>query len=164
MHTVILMLGSNLGNRKENLESAVSELEQRTGTIQHMSEVYETEPWGMESERTFYNQCISLSTILDPSGVLEQIRTIEQQLGRPPSRVKFTDRTIDIDILFFDDLVMSREDLVIPHPGIRDRRFVIIPVLEIYPEYIHPGSGESMKDILRSCKDMKEVRIAPAGA
>ena len=161
MQTAILLLGSNLGDRAENLGNAISKLESKIGRIIRVSSVYESEPWGMRSDSNFYNQCVSLSTSLNPSDLLKRIHTIEQEMGRIEVTQKYMDRIIDVDILFYGDREISLGDLTVPHPRIRKRRFALIPLLEIYPDFVFPATSEKLHDILDSCKDKLSVRKLP---
>ena len=161
METAVLLLGSNLGNRAENLENAISRMERTIGRVLNTSSVYESEPWGMKSASNFYNQCVSLSTSLDPSSLLNQIHALEQKMGREVVRTDYTDRTIDIDILFYGDREVSEKDLTIPHSRIRERKFTLIPLLEIYPDFVYPSTGEKLQEILDSCNDKLSVRKIP---
>jgi 2-amino-4-hydroxy-6-hydroxymethyldihydropteridine diphosphokinase len=156
--TTILCLGSNLGERKLNLSAAISSLERRVGSIIRKSSIYESEPWGMDSVNQFYNQCISLSTAIGPVELMEQITGIEREMGRKGSRGDYTDRVIDIDILFFGDIKIDTDDLIIPHPRISERRFVLVPLLEIYPDMINPTNLEKFQDTLDSCTDLLSVK------
>ena len=156
--TTILCLGSNLGDRKSNLSVAISFLERRAGSILRKSSLYESEPWGMDSVHQFYNQCISLSTALGPVELMKQITGIEKEMGREGSRGDYTDRVIDIDILFFGDMKIDTDDLIIPHPRISERRFVLVPLLEIYPDMINPSNLEKFQFTLDSCSDHLSVK------
>ena len=158
MQTAILLLGSNLGDRAENLNSAILKLGNRTGKVLRTSSVYESEPWGMQSDFQFYNQCISLSTSLDPFALMDHIHAIELEMGRKDGRGDFKDRIIDIDILFYDVLEINEKELTIPHPKIRERRFALVPLLEIYPDILFPSTREELKDILDACEDHLSVR------
>lgn len=136
MHTVTLSLGSNLGDRKMYLRQAVGLLEKEAGTVIKQSSVYETDSWGFDSF-PFLNQVVVLSTDLSPFELLERIKEMEIRLGRDKKSVKegsqavYSDRTIDIDILFFDDLEIRSEELTIPHPKIAERDFVLLPLREL---------------------------------
>jgi 2-amino-4-hydroxy-6-hydroxymethyldihydropteridine diphosphokinase len=162
MQTAIILLGSNLGNRARNLETAIEKLAETSGRIIRKSSVYESPPWGMESDRDFYNQCISIYTSLAPGDLLSEIHAIEKEMGR--QRVEgrqYMDRTIDIDILFYGNREIDLEELVIPHPRVRERKFALIPLLEIYPDFIYPSTGEKLQDILDSCEDSLSVGKLP---
>ena len=142
---VYLGLGSNLGDRKANLEKALQLLGERLN-IEQVSSLYETEPVGHKEQPLFFNSVCRAETELGPLQLLSLIKGIETTLGRVPS---FTSgpRSIDVDILFYEDLSMETMDLTIPHPRIAERAFVLIPLLEIAPQLAHPVSGESIKDL-----------------
>ena len=163
MHTAILLIGCNIGKREENLAHAISLIGEKTGVIQLCSSVYEAEPWGFESDQNFLNQCLTVRTTLTPSELLSQLQAIETGMGRERRTEKYTDRIIDIDILFYDDLVLSSEELTIPHPRIEERKFTLIPLLEILPGLVHPVSDKPIKEILLSCRDPLSVRKMEPG-
>ncbi len=142
---VYLGLGSNLGDRKANLEKALQLLGERLH-IEQVSSLYETEPVGYAEQPMFYNAVCRAETELGPLQLLSLIKGIEATLGRVPSFANGP-RSIDVDILFYGDLSMETVDLTIPHPRIKERAFVLIPLLEIAPQQVHPVSGESIKDL-----------------
>ena len=133
MHTVYLALGSNLGNRKAIMREAIDNIGKKVGTVMRQSSFYETEPWGFESPNLFLNACICVSTKLAPRQLLEVTQAIERDMGRIEKTVglQYVDRIIDIDILLYDDLHINEPDLVIPHPLMEEREFVMKPLLEI---------------------------------
>lgn len=133
MHTVYLALGTNLGNRKAIMREAIDNIGKKVGTVMRQSSFYETEPWGFESPNLFLNACICVSTKLAPRQLLEVTQAIERDMGRVEKTVglQYVDRIIDIDILLYDDLYINEPDLVIPHPLMEDREFVMKPLLEI---------------------------------
>ncbi len=155
---LVLLLGSNLGNRIRNLEQACMLIGDSVGAIQSVSSMYKTAPWGFDSKNTFYNQCISVKTNLDPGRILEHIHLIEAKLGRKSRSREYADRTIDIDILLYGDMVLSLTDLQIPHRELPDRRFALVPLAEILPDFEHPVSGEKITVLLSDCKDTLPVR------
>jgi len=128
-----------------------------TGTIDKQSSVYETEPWGFVHPNKFLNQVICMHTILEPRNLLVEIKKIEVSLGRTKSDKRYGERCIDIDILFYDNLVMQTVDLVIPHPEIPNRRFVLEPLTEIKPSLIHPVYKMTAEQLLAACTDTGEV-------
>lgn len=139
-HQVYLGLGSNLGNRREIMENAYKEIEKLIGTIVRQSAFYESEPWGFQSEHPFLNSVICCETELSPRELLQQTQAIERLLGKTkahaternqPSTITYHDRPIDIDILLYDDLHINEPDLVIPHPLMHERDFVMKPLMEI---------------------------------
>ena len=133
MHKIYLGLGSNLGNRKENLAYAIRLIGERVGKVLRVSSVIETEPWGFESENTFVNAVILCETDLTPRQQLGSTQKIEREMGRQKKSTDggYSDRCIDIDILLYDDLRVDEPDLQIPHPLMLKRDFVMIPLREI---------------------------------
>ena len=133
MHTVYLSLGSNLGDKEQNLASAISEIARRIGDITAQSALLETEPWGFDSENTFLNAAVRVETELSPLDLLHATQQIEQDLGRThkSQHGQYHDRIIDIDILLYDDLHIQTPELTIPHPLMQQRDFVLIPLKEI---------------------------------
>lgn len=156
MTTVYLLLGTNLGNREHNLRSASREIGRLLGPIITASSVYKTAAWGKTDQPEFYNQVVISNTEHSPIEALLAIRKIEQQLGRERTE-KWGARIIDIDILFWDDQVISTPELTIPHPGIPHRRFTLIPLLEISPDFVHPVLQKSVHKLLQECTDMLPV-------
>jgi 2-amino-4-hydroxy-6-hydroxymethyldihydropteridine diphosphokinase len=162
MKSLILLLGSNLGNRAENLATALSEIEKNIGELKNKSSVHETESWGYQSENSFLNLAVEITTELDPVTVLKKNHEIERSLGRtriethqPVRQEMYTDRTIDIDIIFYADLVLKTDELVIPHPHMHERLFVLEPLCEICPEKSHPVLHKTvlqLRDLLRDKK------------
>lgn len=133
MHTVYLSLGSNLGDKEQNLMSAISEIARRIGDITAQSAFLETEPWGYDSKNTFLNAAVRVETELSPLDLLHTTQQIERDLGRTHKSQQglYHDRTIDIDILLYDDLHIQTPELTIPHPLMQQRDFVLIPLKEI---------------------------------
>ncbi|MGI6231547.1 MAG: 2-amino-4-hydroxy-6-hydroxymethyldihydropteridine diphosphokinase [Prevotella sp.] len=135
MHNVYFSLGSNIGNRKRQIENAISLLGQRVGCVKAVSSMFETEPWGFQSNNKFINACVCCSTEFSPRQVLFATQKIEREMGRLQKSVDgvYHDRIIDIDILLYDDLTIDEPDLKIPHPMMKKRDFVMIPLREILP-------------------------------
>lgn len=132
-HTVYLALGSNLGNRHETIARAIRMIGVLIGDVVRQSTLIETEPWGFGSENKFVNGCICVTTDLSPRELLQMTQLIERELGRSEksSEGVYHDRTIDIDILLYDDLTVDEPDLKIPHPLMKERDFVMVPLREI---------------------------------
>ncbi len=151
-----LLLGSNQGDRQAALEGARREIEEEAGRAAHSSAIYETDPWGIGDQPNFYNQVIAIDTKLEPSSLLKKLLEIEMRLGRV-RRVRYGPRSIDIDILFYGDKVIVLPALTIPHPGIPDRRFTLVPLVEVAPTLVHPVHKQSMTDLLANCKDQLKV-------
>lgn len=160
-HSVILGFGSNLGHSIELIEQALAEIEQLDCTIISKSSYYESEPWGYQSEHNFINSCVKIITTLTPEKLLLELKSIENQLGRTikSNSINYSDRTIDIDILFFDTLVLENDQLVIPHPRLAERNFVLIPLQEISQDYIHPILKLTVNQLLSNSKDKNVVRL-----
>ncbi len=155
---LVLQLGSNLGNRSGNLHKACLLIEESIGTIESFSSIYETAPWGYDSKNHFLNQCITVWSVRDPGSILERIHLIETKLGRKGRSIDYIDRLIDIDILFYGDMVLSRPDLQIPHPKIQDRRFSLVPLAEILPDFAHPTFRKKISTMLSECLDKGKVK------
>ena len=138
MPTLYLSLGTNLGDRRSNLGTALTLIGQKIGTVQARSGIIETEPWGFESTNRFLNMVAKVQTGLDPLDVLHTAQEIEKQMGRTvkSSNGVYKDRIIDIDILLYDNLVMKTDELTIPHPLMYKRAFVMQPLAEIAPDLI----------------------------
>ena len=156
MNEVYLLTGGNIGDRLSYLSRAKKTIEERCGHVLQESSVYETAAWGMENQEAFLNQVLKIETLLTPDELLKSILQIEEQLGRK-RELKYGPRTIDIDILFFNDAVIDQQGLKIPHPQIQNRRFVLIPLNEIASEKIHPVFHRTVSELLAECPDLLEV-------
>lgn len=160
---VYLSLGSNLGDRLENLQSAIRLIGQKTGEIISVSPVYETPPLGFESNDYFYNSCIAIQTDLTPDVLLGKLNEIEQLLGRTKKTAVenranvYSSRTIDIDILFYDDLILKTAKLTIPHTLFASRKFVLFPLNDIASDYVDPLSQRKVSELLSICKDLSDL-------
>jgi 2-amino-4-hydroxy-6-hydroxymethyldihydropteridine diphosphokinase len=148
-HTVYLALGSNLDNRLANLKQAVAALPPQM-EVKTKSHIYETPPWGYEDQPKFLNQVIKATTYLEPEPLLKHIKRLEVMLGRKAS-FQYGPRLIDIDILFYDDLVLDTPSLVIPHPRLHERGFVLLPLMDIAPDLIHPVEKKNVRELLAFC-------------
>ena len=153
-HLVYLSLGTNMGNKEENLRTAMTLIEEQVGTITSQSALYASAPWGFNSENTFLNNAISVETSLTPEELLSTTQRIEHTLGRTHKSVdgQYSDRLIDIDILLYDDVVMHTPSLTLPHPLMHRRLFVLEPLSEIAPTMIHPLL---QKEITTLCNELK---------
>jgi len=156
MATVYLGLGSNLGNRKKNLHRALELLSQHA-VVEKVSAIYETEPVGYKEQPEFLNAVCRVSIELQPEPLLKLVKKTETGLGRKPSFPN-APRTIDIDILFYDDEVVAEEDLTVPHPKLAERAFVLVPLAEIAPGLVHPVSGKTVKKMLAELGKVTGVR------
>lgn len=148
MHTVYLALGTNLGKKKINLDNAIKLIAERIGFLSAISSVYETEPWGFKSDNSFLNMVIKVETELLPFQLLSINQDIEKELGREKNdQENYQDRLIDIDIIFYDELVIQSKELVLPHPLFLERDFVLKPLLEIAPKLIYSIQNVPIQNI-----------------
>ena len=152
---VYLCLGSNMGDRGENLDKALEYLSQRL-TVKKVSSIYETEPVGNVNQPLFLNLVCEISTRLELMGLLTLVKGIESKLGRIPGKGN-APRPIDIDILFYGNEVVETPKLVIPHPRLTERAFVLVPLVEIAPDLVHPVSGKTAKALLAGLKEKQGV-------
>ncbi|MCK9269798.1 MAG: 2-amino-4-hydroxy-6-hydroxymethyldihydropteridine diphosphokinase [Bacteroidales bacterium] len=158
MHQSYLLLGSNKGNRERNIVKAVKAIAQQAGIVSKMSSLYRSQPWGFQAEKDFYNLALLLQTPHEPHTLLHILLEIEKSLGRVrDSKPGYTSRTIDIDILFYDKLILESPKLILPHPRIQERRFVLRPMMELDQDYKHPVSGFSIAHMLAACNDTSEA-------
>jgi 2-amino-4-hydroxy-6-hydroxymethyldihydropteridine diphosphokinase len=148
-HIVYLALGTNLGDRTANLKQAIAALTPQL-EVKAKSQVYETPPWGFEDQPKFLNQVIKANTYLDPEPLLKHLKRLEVALGRKESFPNGP-RLIDMDILFYDDLVLEKPSLVLPHPRLHERGFVLLPLLEIAPNLVHPVHKKSVREMAEMC-------------
>lgn len=158
MNTAYILLGSNEGNRQEHLLKALKLINTEAGAIWEQSEVYITMAWGNTEQPDFLNQVLCLHTSLAPQQLLETLLGIEKKLGRSRNGIKWMQRIIDIDILFYDALILQTPELIIPHPFIQERRFALVPLLEIASEYIHPVLKKNIRALVNECRDPLEVK------
>ncbi len=156
-HTVYLSLGSNLGDRAAHIEQALSLLGEKNVRIVKRSSFYETEPLEFLDQGWFLNIAAEAETALSPAELLRVILQVEQELGRKRT-VRSGPRTIDIDILFFDENIAHTSELEIPHPRMEERRFVLVPMAEIAPELRHPVLNLTMAELLAATKDQSQVQ------
>ncbi len=148
-HTIYLALGSNLDNRLENLKEAIAALPPQM-VVKAKSHVYETLPWGYEDQPKFLNQVLKAQTYVEPEPLLKHIKRLELALGRKPS-FQNGPRLIDIDILFYDDLVLNTPALTLPHPRLHERGFVLLPLMDIAPDLVHPLTKKSVREMVAFC-------------
>jgi len=147
MPIVYLGIGSNLGSREENCEHALRLLKKSGLKIIKLSSMIETEPWGVKDQPKFINMAVKAETGLSPDNLLKLLKKIESDMGRLEA-TRWGPRLIDLDILFYDNLAVKIENLEIPHPGIEERDFVLIPMNEIAPDLVHPVLKKKIKELL----------------
>lgn len=144
-HSVLIALGSNLGDRAENLAAARHRLA-KIMTVEKVSHIYETDPWGYTEQPNFLNQALMGRTVLSVTGLLKALKQIEVEMGRAPG-FRYGPRLIDLDLLFYDDLIWQTAELTIPHPRLAERAFVLVPLREIAPDWLHPVSLRTVAEL-----------------
>lgn len=149
MPKVYLGLGTNLGNKEDNLRLAINKIKEQIGKVISLSAFHHSEPWGFSSQNSFLNAALCIDTDLSPQQILKETQSIEKEIGRKTKSIdgNYSDRLIDIDILLYDNLILKTETLVIPHPLMIQRAFVMTPLSEIAPNFIHPETGEKLLTI-----------------
>ena len=155
---VFLGLGSNLGNRAENLLMAQKLIEDKVGKTLSKSSIYETAAWGITEQNAFLNQVLEIETIFSPNAVLHLVLKIEKDMGRI-REIKWGERSIDIDVLYYNNEIISTENLTVPHPFIQERKFVLVPLCEIAAAFIHPKLKKSNLELLKNCQDSGEIFV-----
>jgi 2-amino-4-hydroxy-6-hydroxymethyldihydropteridine diphosphokinase len=160
MNDAYLLLGSNLGSRDSFIGRSILLISANAGNVTKASSVYQTEPWGAADSPAYLNQVIRIETKLDPHQLLKVLLNIESELGRNRGEVRNEPRTIDIDILFYGSEIVKSDLLVIPHERLHLRRFVLVPLAEIAPEFEHPVLHEKVIDLLNKCEDPLWVKPA----
>lgn len=155
---IFLLLGSNLGGRLENLNKCTALIELQIGSLINRSSVYETAPWGKADQDNFLNQALQIESSLQPHELLQACVAIEKKIGRVRSQ-KWEARTIDIDIIYFDNKIIDNCDLKIPHSRIAERRFVLVPINEIAAEFVHPIFLKTNAQLLQDCTDPLDVKF-----
>ncbi len=145
---IYLSLGSNLGDKKKNLQKALEELKKDPITVKKISSFYKTQPVGLKEQPDFFNIVIKAKTSLSPDELLKSILNIEKKMGRKRKK-KYGPRIIDIDILLYNDLIIKKKELNIPHPAMHERNFVLIPLKEIEPQLIHPEFKNNISGFIR---------------
>lgn len=163
MKQTVLLLGSNIDNRLDLLESAISLIIEQIGQLAAASSIYESDPWGYDSKNPFLNQALLIKTNLSPEKVLEICLSIEAELGRKRRKNKaYADRNIDIDILLYEELIIRTESLEIPHPRMHQRRFCMEPLTEIAPNWVVPTFQKTTRQILAQCSDHSKISTLSA--
>lgn len=158
MNKVFLGLGGNIGDKHKNFIHVHELIELKLGKIIQKSSIYETPPWGFQSEEIFWNQVLVIETKLEAEELLWRIKEIEAEFGRKRGKERYSSREMDIDILYFNDDFMESIDLIIPHPRIHERRFVLVPLVEIAPEMKHPLRRLTSIEMLENCLDKSVIK------
>lgn len=158
MHQVFLGTGGNIGNKHDNFDKVYTFIKNELGTITKSSSVYETPPWGFEAKDNFWNMVLIVETEFSAVEVLRKINKIEAKFGRKRESGQYKSREMDIDILYFDDEIINAENLIIPHPLLHKRLFVLVPIAEIAPDFVHPVLKQTSLKMLNNCDDKSVIR------
>lgn len=157
LRNLYLCIGGNLGEREANLEEAIEFIDFNFGDVLAVSSVYESEPWGMNDVPNFLNQVVHLQSELSNEELLAEIAELEEFFGRERSSEGYVSREMDIDVLFIGDEIIATETFQVPHPRLAERRFVLEPLVELVPDFIHPTMKKSVSEILKACTDQGKV-------
>jgi len=157
VNTAYLLLGSNIGEREKNLSLALKFLKTEAGTVYKKSAIYSTKAWGNETMDDFLNRAVCMKTKLSAAKLLKAVLKIESGMGRKRQQRKYLPRTIDIDILFFNDEIINSGELKIPHPLLHQRKFALVPMAEIAPGFVHPVFHKTISFLLSACEDTLSV-------
>jgi 2-amino-4-hydroxy-6-hydroxymethyldihydropteridine diphosphokinase len=149
---VYFSIGSNKGNRSQLINEAIDKIDISIGKVEQKSSIYETQSWGFKSNN-FFNVCLLIESSLSVESIFNKILKIEKDMGRLKSGNKYSDRCIDIDILFVEDIIVNSKNLIIPHPRLHLRKFVLTPMLDLAPDLIHPILNKSIKQLELECDD-----------
>lgn len=160
MNVTYLCLGGNIGDREKALNHAIQKISEQVGVIVAKSTIYETEAWGVESQQAYLNQCIKVKTDLKATELIDVLLLIEKELGRERTiNHIYEPRTIDIDILFYNNDIINESKLLVPHPRLHLRKFVLIPLEEIASNYLHPLLNKTIFNLLSECEDISDVKL-----
>lgn len=157
-HQAYILLGSNLGDRTQHLQQARAMLELNCGKLLRESSIYESPPWGFDAEQSFLNQVLKIETDQSPAELLTRLLSIEKQMGRERNGSAYSSRIIDLDILYYESLVLNEPLLSIPHPRLHLRRFTLLPLAEIAADFVHPLLNLTNAELLKKTVDFSEVK------
>lgn len=160
MEKSYVLFGSNMGDKAVLFEQAYTLINNRCGQIAQISSAYESEPWGFEAEEWFLNRVIVVETELDPERLLSELLEIEKELGRirHPEHSGYSSRTADLDILYYGKRIINTPTLIVPHPRLHLRRFALVPLCEVAPDWVHPVFHKTQEELLQQCTDNGIVR------
>ena len=158
MHQVFLGTGGNIGNKHDNFDKVYTFIKNELGTIVKSSAVYETPPWGFEATEKFWNTVLIIETELSATELLSKINNIENRFGRTRDGLNYKSREMDVDILYFNYEIINTENLTIPHPLLHKRLFVLVPLAEIAPKFVHPVLKLTSFEMLNNCEDKSVIR------
>jgi 2-amino-4-hydroxy-6-hydroxymethyldihydropteridine diphosphokinase len=158
MHKVYLGIGGNIGNKQINFKEVYQIIENELGTINKTSSIYETPPWGFQSNDPFWNSVIEISTLYSADEILSKIYIAENNFRRKRKKERYSSREMDIDILYFDDVFMETVNLIIPHPRLHQRKFVLVPLAEIAPDLKHSLLRLTSIEMLENCMDESVIK------
>ena len=160
MERCFILFGSNMGDKNKTYDQACLLINNRCGRIVAQSSAYESEPWGFEAKEWFLNRLIVVETELEPEAMMRQLLDIGAELGRVrhPEAGGYTSRTADLDILYYGSRIVLTDNLTIPHPRLHQRRFALLPLCEVAPEFVHPAFNMTQTELLKRCFDFSEVR------
>ena len=160
MERCFILFGSNMGDKNKIYAQACLLINNRCGRIVAQSSAYESEPWGFEAKEWFLNRLLVVDTVLEPEAMMRQLLDIEAELGRVrhPEAGGYTSRTADLDILYYGSRIVLTDSLTIPHPRLHQRRFALLPLCEVAPEFVHPAFNMTQTELLKRCFDFSEVR------
>lgn len=160
MNVAYLCLGGNIGNRESSINEALEQINQTVGEIISFSSIYETEAWGVTNQQAYLNMCICMNTEFHSHELIKTLLHIEKNLGRERNVYHtYEPRTIDIDILFFNNEIIHNNNLTVPHPRLHLRKFVLVPLNEIAPNYLHPVLNKTIFNLLNDCADTSKVKL-----
>lgn len=160
MNVTYLCLGGNIGDREIALKLALLKINEKVGLVTAQSNIYETEAWGVENQQAYLNQCIEVKTNYTALDLIDVLLSIEKELGRERSISEtYQPRTIDIDILFYNKDIINQSKLLVPHPRLQLRKFVLIPLDEIASNYLHPLLNKTIFNLLSECEDTSDVKL-----
>lgn len=157
MALAYLGIGTNVGHREQNIANCILLIKERIGDVKSVSSIYETEPWGVEGQDNYYNIVLEVETYLQPLSLLQSVQQVENDLGRIRIE-KWGSRIIDVDILFYEDYIFSMDNLIVPHPYVTKRNFVLQPLSEIKPNLIHPKLRLALQSVRDLCKDKNWIK------